>query len=181
MRAKLHVILCQSPVGAQFARRAQQFPGLINGCTIDWFLPWPQQALILVASKFVDSLSMACDDKVRCLASPPPGLLGHLPEASPFERRQQVKESLKLLMGVTHSNVTKACQDYYARYRRHVYVTPKSYLSFLEVYKTLYSRKLAHTRAMAAAINSGLQKMNGAKQDVNRMKARYLAPPTAGQ
>ena len=64
VRAKLHVILCQSPVGAQFARRAQQFPGLINGCTIDWFLPWPQQALISVASKFVDSLSMACNDKV---------------------------------------------------------------------------------------------------------------------
>jgi hypothetical protein len=64
VRAKLHVILCQSPVGAQFARRAQQFPGLINGCTIDWFLPWPQQALISVASRAVDGLAMACDDKV---------------------------------------------------------------------------------------------------------------------
>jgi len=32
-------------VGAKFARRAQQFPGLINGCTIDWFLPWPEEAL----------------------------------------------------------------------------------------------------------------------------------------
>lgn len=37
--------LLPSPVGAKFARRAQQFPGLINGCTIDWFLPWPEEAL----------------------------------------------------------------------------------------------------------------------------------------
>lgn len=37
--------LPRSPVGAKFARRAQQFPGLINGCTIDWFLPWPEEAL----------------------------------------------------------------------------------------------------------------------------------------
>ena len=67
VRSKLHVILCQSPVGAQFARRAQQFPGLINGCTIDWFLPWPQQALISVASRAINTLSMACDDTVSPL------------------------------------------------------------------------------------------------------------------
>ena len=82
----------------------------------------------------------------------------------------QVKDALKVLMGTTHANVTRACQEYYACYRRHVYVTPKSYLSFLEGYQGLYSRKLAQTRAMAAAINTGLQKMDDAKLDVNRMK-----------
>lgn len=45
VRDNLHVILCFSPVGAKFSRRAMQFPGLINGCTIDWFLPWPEEAL----------------------------------------------------------------------------------------------------------------------------------------
>ena len=86
----------------------------------------------------------------------------------------QVKESLKVLMGTTHSGITAACQEYYLRYRRHVYVTPKSFLSFLEVYQTVYNKKLTQTRAMAAAINSGLQKMNDAKLDVNRMKVKLL-------
>jgi dynein heavy chain len=45
VRDNLHVMLCFSPVGNKFSRRAQQFPGLINGCTIDWFLPWPEEAL----------------------------------------------------------------------------------------------------------------------------------------
>jgi hypothetical protein len=45
VRDNLHVMLCFSPVGDKFARRAMQFPGLINGCTIDWFLPWPEEAL----------------------------------------------------------------------------------------------------------------------------------------
>ena len=65
VKDRLHVVLCQSPVGVQLARRAQQFPGLINGCTIDWFLPWPQQALTSVASKFLDDLPMACAEPVR--------------------------------------------------------------------------------------------------------------------
>lgn len=45
VRNNLHVMLCFSPVGNKFSTRAQQFPGLINGCTIDWFLPWPEEAL----------------------------------------------------------------------------------------------------------------------------------------
>ena len=81
----------------------------------------------------------------------------------------QVKDSLKVLMGVTHGNVTAACQEYFSRYRRHVYVTPKSYLSFLEVYQSVYTKKLTETRAMAAAVNSGLaedeRRQTGCQQD----------------
>ena len=50
VRANLHLSLCFSPVGVKFRNRAQAFPGLINGCTIDWFLPWPEQALSDVAT-----------------------------------------------------------------------------------------------------------------------------------
>ena len=72
VRDRLHVCLCFSPVGPQFARRAQQFPGLINGTTIDWFLPWPEQALVSVAAKFLDNFQMACPEPVgdlvcRCM------------------------------------------------------------------------------------------------------------------
>jgi dynein heavy chain len=87
----------------------------------------------------------------------------------------QVKDQLKSLMGAVHSSITIACQEYFEKYRRHVYVTPKSYLSFIAGYRNLYGRKLALTRELAASINSGLQKMNEAKVDVNRMKVRCPA------
>lgn len=65
VRDRLHVCLCFSPVGPQFAKRAQQFPGLINGTTIDWFLPWPEEALISVADKFLAEFPMVCTEEVR--------------------------------------------------------------------------------------------------------------------
>ena len=148
MRDKLHVCLCFSPVGAKFSRRAQQFPGLINGCTIDWFLPWPEEALISVSGKFIDEFPMACPDTV--------------------------KDSLKAMMGQVHVDVTAACQEYFEKYRRHVYVTPKSYLSFIAGYKSLYEKKLVYVRELATSINSGLAKMGEAKVDVNKMKVSLV-------
>ncbi len=84
----------------------------------------------------------------------------------------QVKAPLKIMMGQVHVSVTEACQEYFEKFRRHVYVTPKSYLSFIAGYKALYSKKLMFVQELASSINSGLQKMFEAKGDVNRMKVR---------
>lgn len=54
-RDNLHIVLCFSPVGQKFRDRARKFPALFNECTIDWFLPWPEEALISVASTFINS------------------------------------------------------------------------------------------------------------------------------
>lgn len=96
--------------------------------------------------------------------------------------RSQVKESLKRLMGSVHVSITAACAEYLEKFRRHVYVTPKSYMAFLEGYQGLYTKKLGETRLLAGAINSGLQKMDEAKVDVNRMKVGgLLRSPWSGQ
>lgn len=41
----------------------------------------------------------------------------------------------------------------------------------LQGYKELYSKKWAYTQELAISIDGGLQKMNEAKADVNKMKA----------
>jgi dynein heavy chain len=48
-KSTLHVVLAMSPIGEDFKRRLRMFPSLVNCCAIDWFLPWPQEALESVA------------------------------------------------------------------------------------------------------------------------------------
>ena len=45
-----------SPVGNQLRVRCRKFPSLVNCCTIDWFTPWPKEALLEVANKFLDKV-----------------------------------------------------------------------------------------------------------------------------
>jgi dynein heavy chain len=149
VRDNLHVCLCFSPVGDKFATRARNFPGLINGCTIDWFLPWPQEALIAVSTKFIGSFTMACTDEDK------------------FKLQQH--------MGHVHVAVTRACKEYFEKFRRYVYVTPKSYLSFIDGYRGLYKRKLDEVRILADKINSGLAKLFEAKTDVKNMQVELTA------
>lgn len=44
-KTSIHLVLAMSPIGEDFKRRLRMFPSLVNCCTIDWFLPWPKEAL----------------------------------------------------------------------------------------------------------------------------------------
>ena len=56
IRTNFHVVLCFSPVGDSFRIRARRFPALIMSTSIDFFHPWPEDALISVAFKFLDDV-----------------------------------------------------------------------------------------------------------------------------
>lgn len=55
LRDNLHVVLCFSPVGTKFRERARKFPALFGECSIDWFLPWPTEALSSVAKQQIEN------------------------------------------------------------------------------------------------------------------------------
>jgi dynein heavy chain len=59
----LHMILAFSPVGKLFRERASNFPSLFSQCNIDWFLPWPEEALVSVAHKFLTGFAMDADEE----------------------------------------------------------------------------------------------------------------------
>lgn len=63
VRRNLHMALCFSPVGDAFRFRARMFPGLINCTSIDWFKEWPEDALIGVATKFLEEIEAVKEDE----------------------------------------------------------------------------------------------------------------------
>ena len=145
VRANLHLVLCFSPIGEKFGERARQFPGLINECTVDWYLPWPQSALVDVANLYLESLTLeGCAPEIK------PRLVEHVAQ--------------------THMSVSKGIAEYFERYRRNVYVTPKSFLSFLTAYTETYVKKKDGLAELASSINTGLEKLAQATQDVDVMK-----------
>ena len=49
-RDNLHIVLAMSPVGEKLRARCRDFPGLASSTVVNWFQPWPEQALHSVAT-----------------------------------------------------------------------------------------------------------------------------------
>jgi dynein heavy chain len=144
VRERLHFVLCFSPVGVKFRTRARKFPGLISCCYINWFLPWPEKALLSVSEKTIKAFKMETDDKT--------------------------KEGLQFLMSWIHNMMLQRSDEYFQRYRRNVYSTPKSYLSFIQSYTDVYTQKYNAIAEDAKKIGNGLKKLHQAADDVRLMK-----------
>jgi dynein heavy chain len=46
------------PVGDTLRTRCRNFPGMVNNTVIDWFTPWPTDALRSVSQVFLKDLDM---------------------------------------------------------------------------------------------------------------------------
>jgi len=60
VRDNLHVMLCMSPLNPKFPVRTRKFPGLVSSPTVDWFLGWPEEALISVSKGFIQNFDIDC-------------------------------------------------------------------------------------------------------------------------
>ena len=74
VRDNLHVILCFSPIGDPIKIRTRRFPALVNCVVIDWFQPWPEEALTSVSKRFLDDTELGDAQAKDCLlyTSPSP-------------------------------------------------------------------------------------------------------------
>ncbi|KAG6453385.1 hypothetical protein O3G_MSEX008144 [Manduca sexta] len=140
----LHVVLCFSPVSEAFRYRALRFPALISGCTIDWFQPWPKDALVSVADHFLAEFEIECT--------------------------KEVKKELVTVLGTIQDVVSNVSVEYFQRFRRSSHVTPKSYLSFIGGYKTIYQMKQKELGDGALRMDTGLEKLREASISVEVLK-----------
>uniref|UniRef100_A0A7N6AS53 Dynein axonemal heavy chain 12 n=1 Tax=Anabas testudineus TaxID=64144 RepID=A0A7N6AS53_ANATE len=145
-RENLHIVVAFSPIGDAFRNRLRQFPSLINCCTIDWFQPWPEEALERVANSFLGSLEM-----------------------SENERREVIP-----ICKTFHTSAQQLSDRFLSELGRHNYVTPTSYLELIAAFRQLLSQKRDTVMKAKQRYTNGLDKLAFAESQVGEMKKELV-------
>ncbi|XP_067302544.1 dynein axonemal heavy chain 12 [Pseudorasbora parva] len=145
-RENLHVVVAFSPIGDAFRNRLRQFPSLINCCTIDWFQPWPEEALERVANKFLETL-----------------------ELSDLERQEVVP-----ICKTFHTSAIDLSHRFLSELGRHNYVTPTSYLELIAAFRLLLTQKRNTVMSAKNRYTNGLDKLAFAESQVGEMKKELV-------
>lgn len=143
-RKNLHLGLCFSPVGDAFRFRARMFPGLINCTSLDWFHPWPRDALIDVAKRFLSDVELP-------------------------QEGDELSVAIAEHMAMVHLSIAEANVEFRAQERRNNYTTPTSFLELITFYKALLAKKRGHITEQIQRLEVGLQTMKGTTEQVSQL------------
>ncbi|XP_036777654.2 dynein axonemal heavy chain 10 [Manis pentadactyla] len=141
----LHIVLGMSPVGDTLRTRCRNFPGLVNNTGIDWFMPWPPQALHAVVKSFLGNNPMI-----------------------PAENMEGVVQHVVLV----HQSVGEFSKQFLQKLRRSNYVTPKNYLDFINTYSKLLDEKTQYNAAQCKRLEGGLDKLKEATIQLDELNQK---------
>ena len=133
VKKNLHMSMCFSPVGDDLKTRARKFPALVNCTVIDWFQPWPYDALYKVAKQYLAQADLGDNAKIR--------------------------EGIEYFFPYSFGAVNNACNDYFTTDHRFTYTTPKTYLEFLNLYNKMVKENLQKSIDAIERLQSGLTKL----------------------
>jgi len=173
IRENMHIVLAFSPIGEGFRARCRQFPSIINCATIDWYSPWPADALFSVAERYYGN------------APADLGLKSLIPQLSNISQYM-------------HSTSKDAAEDFFERLRRRTYMTPTSYLELIGLFidlvgkkrgelttklerYTIGSKTLIETKTVVDDLKASLAKMQPTIEQAKKDTAELMIKVTADQ
>ena len=148
--ANLHIILCMSPTGDSLRIRCRNFPAILNSTVINWFLPWPEEALDAVASAFLT-------DKIQ-----------------PVHRDSIINQMVHIHKTVNISNFR-----FSRELRRTNFVTPKNFLDFINSFGRLLQEKQDLNELARKRLRTGLEKLQEAGQQIDELRAQLVVQNVA--
>lgn len=143
VRKNLHMSICFSPVGESFRGRARKFPAIVNCTVIDWFQPWPEDALLSVARKFTDELEIESD---------------------------QVRKAVVEFMPYSFKVVNKCSEQILDIEKRYVYTTPKSFLELIKLFKVMFNRTKSELEKAKDNYELGVVKLKETGEVVSKLE-----------
>lgn len=152
-KAKLHIVLCFSPIGSAFRTRLRLYPSLVNCCTIDWYDSWPEDALEMVAHYYMVKVNVP--DKVKAAAV--------------------------IACKQFHVDARIVSAEFYNTLGRKTYITSASYLDLIKSFTSLTNRRQRELRAAKLRYTNGLDKLCQAadavaimQRDLNLLKPQLM-------
>ncbi|EDL24717.1 mCG120479 [Mus musculus] len=142
----LHIVVAFSPIGDAFRNRLRQFPSLINCCTIDWFQPWPEDALERVAVNFLETLELT---KVE---------------------RQEIVPICKHF----HTSIMHLSERFLEELGRHNYVTATSYLELIGSFRQLLTKKRQAVMEAKQRYVNGLDQLAFAESQIIEVESAQV-------
>lgn len=147
VREQLHMIVSMSPIGENFRARIRKFPALVSCCTIDWMQAWPEDALLAVATKFLDEIDLTEKERAACI------------EMCQF----------------FHTSTQNLTKDFLRKARRYNYVTPTSYLELINTFKDLLAKKRKEALDGKKRYEAGLERLDSTHKQVEKMQEILIA------
>ena len=141
-RNNLHIVLSMSPAGDTLRLRCRNFPGMVNNTIIDWYMPWPEDALHAVVSGFMEQ------------------------EKVPEQFRASIYDHFVRV----HSSVTEASLEFAHKLRRHNYVTPKNFLDFISNYKGSLVKNSQLIKSSVDRLEGGLAKIEETSLEILQLQ-----------
>jgi len=139
VKANLHVLLCFSPIGDPIRVRTRRFPALVNCVVIDWFQPWPEEALASVSKRFLDQEDLGTEE---------------------------AKVSVINFMPYSFIAVEKVSGQYMELERRYNYTTPKSFLELIALYRSMLDKRKTETKMLIERYENGVTKLESTGEQV---------------
>ncbi len=168
VRKHLHVVLAFSPVGDDFRTRARKFPALVNCTVIDWFQPWPKEALYSVGKTFLAQVDL---DAHSSTSSSSGGSSGEDAAAtSSSSNAAAMRGVIERFLPYSFLMVNQVAAKFRRLERRHVYTTPKSYLELLKLFGVLLRQKRTEADNVIARLANGLTKLAETGEAVTKIE-----------
>merc|ERR1719399_1300986 len=142
VKNNVHVVLAFSPVGSAFRNRLRMFPSLVNCCTIDWFHPWPADALYSVGMQ-----QLSLEDL-------------QLPN----------QEGIVMCFRTMHKSCEKVSKLYLEENKRPTYVTPTSFLELITSFKLVLKQVRNEVGTLRGRLQKGLDALGQAEWAVANME-----------
>ncbi|KAM6459278.1 dynein axonemal heavy chain 14 [Liasis olivaceus] len=144
----LHIVLTISPTGVVFHQHCRTYPAIVNCCTVDWYENWPEEALCHIAKSYFSQ--------------------------NETFRNENLRNVLIHMTVNIHKNVSMIIEKYLKETKRRYYITPKSYLQFINTFSTMLQTTKEKILSERACYHSGLTKILDATSQITDMQNELL-------